>query len=98
MTEQDKRMKLYYVYIEQLEGEFTSLGLLKEAVDSAYSEHGDVVFDDPFPSEFCYPSFEVYREMTSEEILEEEALKDYAKNQRRQQFERLGDEYGWKYE
>lgn len=90
------RKRAIYVHIEQLICSFATLGELKSAVDSAYKQHGDVKFaDGSYPDEYGYPCHKIYREITPEEIAKE---KQDREAYQREEFERIGNEYGWKYE
>lgn len=85
-----------YVDIEQLWDGFLSLGHLKAAVDSAYEQYGDVEFEGGhYPADHGYPCYKVIREMTQEEIAKEKQDREASW---REEFERIGNEYGWKYE
>ena len=90
------RKQAVYVHIQQLSDTFLSLGELKSAVDSAYEQHGDVKFaDGSYPDDYGYPCHKIYREITPEEIAKE---KQDREAYQREEFERIGNEYGWKYE
>ena len=90
------RKRAVYVHIQQLSDTFLSLGELKSAVDSAYEQYGDVEFaDGGYPDDYGYPRHKIYREITPEEIAKEK--QDQEAHQRKE-FERIGNEYGWKYE